>query len=120
MMKLLNKTRRADITFCRNGRIMMTARIAGMLNLTSAHAINIASDNGEYYLFATDASVGRHIGRCYPTKRRSHNFCANSVAIARYILDSAGVEGPQASFMAGDAIVRDGRAYVPIIIKRPL
>ena len=42
MIKLLQRTRRPDITFCRNGRISITARVVRLLSLQPGDSINIA------------------------------------------------------------------------------
>ncbi len=122
MIKLLERTRRPDITFCRNGRISITARVARILALRPGDSINIAFYLGECYLFAArhDNAVGRHIAQCYPTKKGSHNYRANSVTLARLMLDNCHVQDYRAAFMVGKEEMRNGEVYLPIIYKRPL
>lgn len=122
MLKLLEQTRRPDITFSRNGRISITARIARILSLSPGDCINIAFHQGECYLFAsrTDHSIGRHIAKCYPTKKGFNNYCANSVTLCRLMLDRCGVSNQQASFMVGREEKKEGEVYLPIIYKKPL
>ena len=43
MIKLLERTRRPDITFSRNGRISITARVVRLLSLQPGDSINVAS-----------------------------------------------------------------------------
>lgn len=122
MIKLLLRTRRPDITFCRNGRISLTARVVRLLSLCPGDSINIAFHVGECYLMASrnSGAIGRHIARCYPTKKGSRNFCANSVTLARLMLDNCKVRGRRASFMVGKEEVVEGEVYLPIIYKMPL
>ena len=122
MIKLLQRTRRPDITFCRNGRISITARVVRLLSLQPGDSINIAFHLGECYLLASRHanSVGRHIAQCYPTKKDSHNYCANSVCLARLMLDNCGIHDQRASFMVGEETTHDGDVCLPIIFKNPL
>lgn len=123
MINLLEHTRRPDITFCRNGRILITARVARILSLRPGDTINIARDNnGEFLLFAThyENAIGHHVAQCYPTKKGSRNFCANSVSLCRSIFQASNVSGQRAAFMAGEPVVRNYSTYVPIITRRPL
>lgn len=123
MIKLLEHTRRPDISFSRKkGTIRITARVARALALHPGDAINIAVINGEYLLYAIHLchNIGRHEAQCYPTKRGSDNYCAYSVRLCRGLLDSVGVKADQAAYMVGEAIVRGDTTYLPIITPRPL
>lgn len=125
MHSLINNTRKPDITFCRDGRILICARISRILGLSSGDSINIALKTSplaktEYLLFAKRNSVGRHEAQCYPTKQGSHNFCANSVRLARAMLDACKINSFKASFMAGSPIIVNNITYIPIITARPL
>lgn len=122
MIKLLQRTRRPDITFSRDGRISVTARVARLLSLRPGDSINVAFHLGECYLMASrnGNAVGRHVARCYPTKKGSRNCRANSVTLCRLMLDACGIRGQRASFMAGEAETPDGEVYLPIIYKSPL
>ena len=122
MIKLLQRTRRPDITFCRNGRISITARVVRLLSLQPGDSINIAFHLGECYLLVSrhTGTVGRHIAQCYPTKKGSRNYCANSVLLARLMLDNCKISEHRASFMVGKEEMRDGDVCVPIIFKNPL
>lgn len=122
MKTLLEHTRRPDITFCRNGRISITARVARILSLAQGDSINIAYGGGELLLFALrhHESIGRHIARCFPTKKGSNNLSANSVQLCRSVLSLANVRSDRASFMVGEAFERNHTLYLPIIIKCPL
>lgn len=123
MIKLLEHTRRPDITFCRNGRIYITARVARLLSLRPGDALNIAVSNGEYLLHAIHLhnAIGRHEAQCFPTKKgRGNNLSANSVRLCRALLNSVGVTAARASYMIGEAFVQDSVTYVPIITLHPL
>lgn len=121
MIKLLERTRRPDITFCRNGRISITARVVRMLSLQPGDSINIAFHLGECYLLPVRhaGTPGRHHAQCYPTKQGSQNFCANSALLARLMLDNCQVSAQRAAFMVGKEQTRDGDVCVPIIFKSP-
>lgn len=122
MIKLLEHTRRPDVSFSRNGTIRITARVARVLALRPGDSINIAVSNGEYLLHAIHLvnNIGRHEAQCYPTKKGSRNYCAYSVRLCRSLLDSVGVTADKAAFMVGEAFVRGNTTYVPIITLYPL
>lgn len=122
MIKLLEHTRRPDISFHRNGIIRITARLARALSLRPGDAINIAVNDGEYLLHATrlPSAIGRHLAQCHPTKKGSANYCAHSVRLCRALLDELGIDAAGASFMVGEPCSRGGVTYVPIITLHPL
>lgn len=120
MIKLLEHTRRPDITFCRNGIIRIAARVARILALRPGDVINIAVVNGEYLLHATPNSFGRHEAQCYPSKKGGRNYCANSVRLCRALFDAVGVNADRVSYMVGESVERNGIIYVPIITLKPL
>lgn len=122
MIKLLQRTRRPDITFCRNGRISLTARVVRLLSLRPGDGINIVFHLDECYLTASRnaGAIGRHIASCHPTKKGSLNYCANSVLLARLMLERCNVRERRASFIVGKEEVIDGEVYLPIIYKMPL
>ena len=122
MIKLLERTRRPDITFCRNGRISITARVVRILSLRPGDSINVAFHLGECYLlaFRHGNAIGRHVAQCYPTKKGSRNYCANSVTLCRLMLDACKVEGERASFMVGKEETHNDEIVLPIIYKMPL
>ncbi|WP_289712343.1 hypothetical protein [uncultured Muribaculum sp.] len=122
MIKLLGQTRRADITFRRNGQISITARVSRILKIVPGDSINIAYDNGEYLLFATHHanSIGRYMARCYPSKKSGNNYCANSIKLCRAMLSVVNTTAEKVAFMVGEEIVRGGIVYIPIITAHPL
>lgn len=122
MIKLLEHTRRPDISFCRNGRILITARVARILSLRPGDTINVAFIDREYLLYAVhhDNAIGRHVAQCYPTKKHSRNYCANSVELCRAMLSIAKVSTDRVSLMAGEPFTKDETVYLPIITQCPL
>ena len=122
MIKLLEHTRRPDITFCRNGRILITARVARLLSLRPGDSLNVAYINREYLIYAVhrENNIGRHVAQCYPTKKHSRNYCANSVELCRSILSIANVTTDRVSLMAGEPVNLNDTVYIPIITQCPL
>lgn len=122
MKKLLEHTRRPDISFSRNGIIRITARLAHILSINPGDTINISLSNNECLLHAAHIQnpIGRHKACCYPTKKGSVNYCANSVHLCRALLDFAKVSAAKAAFMTGQPFTCDNTIYVPIITLKPL
>ena len=120
MIRLLENTRKPDITFNRNGQIRITARIARILSISTGDVLNISIDNGEYLLYIKKNLIGRHEAQCYPSNRRGHNFVANSAKLSRSLLDSCNIKSDRASFMIGEPIIKDEAVYCPIITQKPL
>lgn len=121
MFNLLPRTRRPDITFIRDGRILITANLARALCLNHGDSINISCRNGEFFLYASSKSnaIGRHDAMCRRTKKNSNNFCANSIRLARAILDAVGINGNRAAFPVGEAFFENNIKYIPIITRKP-
>ena len=122
MIKLLEHTRRPDITFRRDGRISIAARVARILSIRPGDNLNIATDGDECLLFAIPGKErsGRHVASCYPSKKGGYNLRANSTALCRAMLELSRIEGDRAAFSCGDPIIKEGRLYIPIINKMPL
>ncbi|MCU6767354.1 hypothetical protein OCV73_00055 [Barnesiella propionica] len=94
MEKLLgNTTRRPDITFYKNGRIDITARVARLLGISRGDVIDICTDGYEYYLYvrlhASGNNLGRHEAQCIPTNRspKCRNFRTYSSRLCKIILE---------------------------------
>lgn len=122
MIKLLEHTRRPDISFSRTGLIRISARAARLLSINPGDAINVARDDDglEYYLCATTPARGRHRARCYRSKRGGNNLCANSVVLCRAVMQAAGVDSPSVSFACGEPVSIHGATMLPIIIRIPI
>ena len=92
-----SRTRRADITFYRNGKIDITSRLTKLLDLGDGDVIDIAFDRGEYYIYRmrkAEELVGRHEAQCHVTHRGklrpSKNLRAYSKKICTAILRASG------------------------------
>ena len=122
MFKLLERSRRPDISFSRKGIIRITARVARILYLQPGDVINITVNKGEYLLHATHhtKNIGRHEAQCYRTKQKSENYCANSIRLCRSLFDSTGVTGDKVAYMIGEPFVQDETTFIPIITQLPL
>lgn len=120
MIKMLEHTRRPDISFCRNGIIRISARLAHALSLRPGDALNIAIRNDEYLLYANRNCIGRHEAQCYPSKKGGANYCANSVRLCRSLLDSINSTDYKLSFIVGEPFTQLNTLYIPIITKHPL
>ncbi len=118
MEKIISTTRRPDITFHSSGEIYITARVVRILDLDKDSCINVAIEKGEYLLMSEryDGMIGNHTGRCYPVNVGGRYFRANSVKLSKAILDACGVSG-KAALMCGEAILINGKPYLPIITK---
>lgn len=98
MKSVLGSTRRPDISFYRNGKIDITARISDAIGLEDGDVIDIAEDRGEYYLYVrvkSSEAVGRHEARCFPTHKggkRNRNFRAYSRKLSEFVLSHSGSE----------------------------
>lgn len=93
-----NRTRRADITFYRNGKIDITSRLTKLLDLGDGDVIDIAFDSGEFYIYRmrkAEDLVGRHEAQCHATHKGkrspSKSLRAYSKKISEAILKASGV-----------------------------
>lgn len=119
MKSLLGYSRRPDISFHRNGRIDITARVAHKLNLQAGDVIDVAFDRVEFYLYVRQkgtAIKGRHEAQCWPTKRGSHNFRAHSSRLCRNVLALSGATDV-ARLPIGELEQRNGLPAVILIVK---
>lgn len=123
MEKLLENTRRPDVSFARSGTIRITARVARMLSLRHGDFLNIARQGSEFLLYASrfEPCIGRHEAQCHPSKNGSYNFCAHSARLCQALLDAVGITDHKASFMVGEPIqAKDNKIYIPIITRQIL
>lgn len=121
MIRLLQNTRRPDVTLHASGRIDIAARAARLLGLCAGDVISIALDErtGEAYLYIRHHNaVGRHEAQVYPTNKRGkvcNNFRCHSKRITSRLL----AEGQQvARLPAGDPL--DTQTFgvaLPLIIR---
>lgn len=122
MPSILQNIRRRDITFYRDGRINITARIAKILGLQPGDSIDINSEAGEFYLHAVHhgLDVGQGVAQCRQARPGSPFLYVNSVALCRAIFRAIGFDGDKAAFAVGPAILKDTKPYLPIITRLPL
>lgn len=120
MERIISRPRRCDITFRRDGRILITAGVARCLRLSGGDGLNIALRDGEWLLCASRGGRGRMIACCHPSHRGGRHLYAHSVALCRAVLSAAGVRRGRASFFTGEAVEEGGETYLPLIIKNPL
>lgn len=115
-------TRRPDITVYRNGRIDITSRISGLLDLQTGDVIDVCSDGSDWYLYIRCKGcdcVGRHEAQVFPTnkgKRRSRNFRVYSRKISGTLLDISGAD--KAKIIAGAVREYSNIGKAVIIIPR--
>ena len=121
MTTTLENTRRPDITFHGSGRIDITARVAKALSLHQGDVIDIAHDDGEYYLYVKHRNaVGRHEAQCAPTYkgRTCNNLRAHSRRLCQAVLKVNG-NYTTARLPVGEPLQQQGLGTaLPIIIKR--
>lgn len=88
MKSILGNTRKADITFSRNGRINISSRVSKSLGLINGDIIDIMEDQNETYLYVKHRLpvIGRHEGKVFCSNKSGHYFVASSITLCRYIL----------------------------------
>lgn len=122
MTTTLDNTRKPDITFHRDGRIDITARVAKALSLRPGDVIDIAHDGSEYYLYVKHRNtVGRHEAQCRATNlggKTCNNLRCHSKRLCLAVLKINGNDN-EARLPLGAPITHEllGLA-LPIIIKR--
>lgn len=126
MTSLLDNSRRADIRFYPNGRIDIAANLAKFLQLASGDVIDIAHQNGEFYLYVryrANQYIGRHEATAYPTKkgiRSSNNFRAYSKKLCSVICGICNCTDAKLALFAGQPLSMPiiGNA-IPLITLNP-
>ncbi len=90
-MTVLVNNRKPDVSFYKNGRIDICAKVARQLNLEHGDIISLAQDKGEVYLFIankhSDTNSARCTGQCFPSRKGSRNFRSQSTRLCRVMLD---------------------------------
>jgi len=123
MKRLLENTRRHDITFNADGRIEISAHVTRELDLHPGDVIDVAVDEvgRECYLYIKHRQpAGRHKAQCHRTGRgrTCNSLRAHSVEICRKVLDMRGFSTSQARLPVGEAVAVDGvNRALPIIIR---
>ncbi|MDE5688672.1 MAG: AbrB/MazE/SpoVT family DNA-binding domain-containing protein [Paramuribaculum sp.] len=119
MPSILQNIRRRDITFYRDGRINLTARISKTLGLKPGDSIDIITEGGEYYLHAIHhgLAVGHGVAQCRQARPDSPSLYVNSIALCRAMFLAIGFDGDKAAFAVGPAIIKNTKPYLPIITR---
>lgn len=125
---LISISRRPDITLCPDGRIDINARIAKTLSLQSGDVINIASANGEFFLYVAirhDKCIGIYEGTVRPTHRGkflNNNYRTYSKSLYQAICRVInGGKGKKIRLPAGKAVtLKHYGISIPLITRNPL
>ncbi len=124
MHSILPNSRRHDIAIHASGRIDISARIARALSLAPGDVIDIARDNGEWYLYVkyrADNYTGNHRGRVWATSNGKGTFRTHSASIARAIFFATGTPLTGVlRFPCGTIINRDNQTFITIIYRNPI
>lgn len=126
MTNLLGNTRKPDITFYKNGRIDITARVAKALELSEGDVIDVAMERHEYLLYIKyhhDNVVGRHEAQCRETKRglrKCNNIRTYSKRLTDAILQASGTDLIARLPVGAVVQLESGITAIPIITRNPL
>ena len=119
MKSILPNSRKHDISFHASGKIDISAHIARKLSLAPGDIIDIAHENGEWYLYVKLRSgnyVGQHDGRVWATANGKGTFRTCSKALATAMLAAAAVTG-RLHCPCGAEIERNNVKYITIIYR---
>lgn len=117
MKSILPNSRKHDISFHASGKIDISAHIARKLSLSTGDVIDIAQENGEWYLYVKLRSgnyAGRHDGRVWATARGKGTFRTWSKALTHAVLTAAGASA-RLRCPCGSEIERNNIKYITII-----
>ena len=123
MQSILGNTRKPDITFHACGRIDISARVSGILNLSKGDVIDVMGYDREYYLYVKFHApvVGRHEASCFPTNRKGKSFRAWSKRLCRAILELINAASEPVELSVGESVTLPGAGTaLPIIYKNIL
>lgn len=119
MKSILPNSRRHDISFHASGKIDISAYIARKLSLAPGDVIDIAQENGEWYLYVklrSGSYAGRHDGRVWPTTHGKGTFRTWSKALTNAVLKAAGASD-RLRCPCGTEFERDDIKYIIIIYR---
>ena len=122
MKSILPPSRKHDITIHPSGKIDISARIARRLALSPGDIIDIAEEEGEWYIYVklrAGTYTGAHEGRVWPTNKSGGTFRLSSRPIAAAVLAAAGVQS-RLRLPCGAEILREGTIYITLIYRYPL
>ncbi|MCM1451465.1 MAG: hypothetical protein NC102_04360 [Clostridium sp.] len=101
-MEILGKSRRADVTFHKSGRIDVSGFAASRIGLRHGDAVNVATVNGRYYMYIAckgERMLGSFNSVCRST--RGHTLRAHNKALAQILI---GDQGEKADYASGTLI----------------
>ena len=105
MKSILGITRKPDVTFYKNGRIDISSRVVKCLKIGKGDVIDIATHEGEFYLFIKHKAKdlrGTHEAHCYRSSKYGFNFRAYSKKLCLAMLRECQTE--KAKIPVGEAI----------------
>lgn len=95
MESVMGNCRKADVTFHRNGRIVISAMVTAMLGIEEGDVIDIirekhGRDGDEYYLNVRlrQPKVGQYCGKVWKTNRRGRNLRTNAKILTDCVLSA--------------------------------
>ena len=119
MQTFITQQRRSDLTIRPDGRIDISARVARILDMAKGDAINIAAEQGEYYLYishrATRHTTSRFEATVFPTNRGGNNMRTYSRRLAALVLGACGSSNTVRLF-TGELISHGDTDYLTIIM----
>jgi len=95
MQRVVGNSRRADLTFRRNGQIDISAHVAKLLNLQNGDVVDVIQSYDETFLSVVQRSgdiLGRHEGTCCQSNPHGKHFRTYSKKICKYIFDLCGCD----------------------------
>lgn len=122
MQSILGNTRKTDITFHTNGRIDISARVAGILSLQKGDVIDVMDGGEEFYIYVKlhAPTVGRHEAACFPTHSGSRHFRAWSQKLCRALIRAGGSSLDKVELSCGAPISLTIGTALPIIYRHIL
>ncbi len=122
MQSILGNTRKTDITFHANGRIDISARVAGILSLQKGDVIDVMDGGEEFYIYVKlhAPTVGRHEAACFPTHSRSRHFRAWSQRLCRALIKAGGSSLDKVELSCGTPVNLTVGTAIPIIYRHIL
>lgn len=119
MQSLVPHSRRADITFNKNGIIDISSHVVKTLNIQDDDILDFCNDKRELYLtvkYKAADVVGRHLNRVFRSNKRGNHYRLYSSFITRYIFQITKSQSSKLSLNCGAITVINERVYLPIIL----
>ncbi len=124
MQNLLSHNRRPDLTFHKSGRIDISARVVGILNLRPGDVVSIARENDGFFLFIVarcdeTAPHFSYSGRCFSANKASSSLRTQSRILCGEML-RASRRNKVAKLPVGDLVTTPVGMALPIITQNAL